>query len=81
MLVACVVVAAGHAFLTTRRLRPLLAVAIAPLGFVAWLLYSWWMVGTPFAFVQAEQVLGRRSLRLVHHPILAVVDLFTAPPR
>jgi hypothetical protein len=77
VLEACVIVAAGHAFLTTRRFRPLLAVLMAPLGFVAWLLYSWWTVGTPFAFVQAERFWGDAHFVWFTTPILAVVDMFT----
>ncbi len=77
VLIACVVVAAGHAFLTSRKLRPLVAVAIAPLGFAAWLLYSWWTVGTPFAFVQAERFWGDSHFVWFTTPILAVIDLFT----
>jgi hypothetical protein len=77
VLVACVVVAAGHAFLTNRKIRPLAAVVIAPLGFVSWLFYSWWTVGTPFAFVQAEHFWGGSHFAWFTAPIVAVVDLFT----
>jgi mannosyltransferase PIG-V len=77
VLVACVVVAAGHAFVTDRKIRPLVAVAIAPLGFVSWLLYSWWSVGTPFAFLQAERFWGDSHFVWFTTPILAVVDMFT----
>jgi len=77
VLVACVVVAAGHAFVTDRKIRPLVAVAIAPLGFVSWLLYSWWSVGTPFAFLQAERLWGDSHFVWFTTPILAVVDMFT----
>jgi Mannosyltransferase (PIG-V) len=77
VLVACVVVAAGHAFVTNRKIRPLVAVAIAPLGFVSWLLYSWWSVGTPFAFLQAERFWGDSHFVWFTTPILAVVDIFT----
>ena len=77
VLVVCVVVAAGSAFLTSRRLRPLVAVLVAPLGFVAWLLYSWWTIGTPFAFVQAERFWGDAHFVWFVTPILAVVDMFT----
>ena len=80
VLIACVVVGAGHAFLTNRRkIRPLVAVAIAPLGFVAWLVYSWWTAGTPLAFVQAERFWGDSHFVWFTTPILAVVDVFTGP--
>ena len=77
VLVACVVVAAGHAFVTSHKIRPLAAVAIAPLGFVSWLVYSWWAVGTPFAFVQAERFWGDSHFTWFTAPIAAVFDLFT----
>ena len=79
VLVACVAVGAGHAFFTHRKIRPLVAVAIAPLGFVAWLVYSWWTAGTPLAFVQAERFWGDSHFVWFTTPILAVVDLFTGP--
>jgi hypothetical protein len=77
VLVACVIVSAGHAFVTNHKIRPLAAVAIAPLGFVSWLLYSWWTVGTPFAFVQAERFWGNSHFVWFTTPFLAVIDLFT----
>ena len=67
----------GHVFLTSHKLRPLVAMAIAPLGFVSWLMYSWWTVGTPLAFVQAERFWGHSHFVWFATPILAVVDLFT----
>ena len=79
VLIACVVFAAGHAFLTTRKGRPLLAVFIAPLGFAAWLWYSKAMTGMPFAFVQAERFWGTGHFVWFVTPFLAVVDLFTYP--
>jgi hypothetical protein len=77
VLIACVVIAAGRAFLTNRNPRALVAVAIAPFGFVAWLTYSWLTVGTPFAFVQAERFWGHSHFVWFTTPVLAVVDLFT----
>jgi hypothetical protein len=77
VLIACVVLSAGHAFVTHRKIRALMALAIAPLGFVAWLIYSWWTVGTPFAFVQAERFWGNSHFVWFASPILAVFDLFT----
>lgn len=80
VLIACVVVGAGHAVLVNRgKIRPLVAVAIAPLGFVAWLVYSWWMTGTPLAFEQAERFWGDSHFVWFTTPILAVVDIFTGP--
>ena len=37
-----------------RPLRPLVAALLAPLGFVAWAIFSWVRSGTPVAFVRAE---------------------------
>ena len=51
-----------------RRLRPLAAAALAPLGLAAFMAYSWAMVGTPLAFVTSEQLLAGAALRLVRHP-------------
>ena len=78
VLIVCVVFAAGQAAFTTRRVRPLLAVAIAPLGLASWLLYSWLMVGTPFAFVQAERIWGNAHFVWFVTPLLAVFDVLTS---
>ena len=37
------------------RYRPLIAVAVAPLGVVGWTLYQWVRVGTPTAYVKAQE--------------------------
>ena len=54
VLIACVVVAAIPVILRDRKIRPLIATAIAPLGLVAWLAYSKRVTGTPLAFLKAE---------------------------
>ena len=77
VLIACVVVAAGHAVFKTRRARPLVAVMAAPLGLLAWLWYSWSAVGTPFAFLQAERFWGNGHFVWFATPFLAVFDMFT----
>ena len=77
VLIACVAVAAGHAFLKTRKARPLVAVVVAPLGLLAWAWYSWSTVGTPFAFVQAERFWGNGHFVWFVTPFLAVFDMFT----
>jgi hypothetical protein len=77
VLVACVVLAAGHAFLESRRARPLVAIVVAPLGLLVWLWYSWSTVGTPFAFLQAERFWGNGHFVWFRTPFLAVIDMFT----
>ena len=56
--VAVVVACAVAAYQATRRgreLRSLVAVAIAPVGVVAWFAYLWATTGTPTAWLQAER--------------------------
>jgi hypothetical protein len=53
LVLACVVVGL-RAVWQRRSVRPLAAVVLAPLGLLAWMLYQWHRVGTPFAFVKAE---------------------------
>jgi hypothetical protein len=77
VLIACVVVAAGHAFIRTRKARPLVAVMVAPLGLALWLGYSWSTVGTPFAFLQAERFWGNGHFVWFVTPFLAVFDMLT----
>lgn len=79
VLVACVVVAAGHAFLRTRTARPLAAVFVAPLGLGLWLWFSWSTVGTPFAFLQAERFWGNGHFVWFVTPFLAVFDILANP--
>ncbi len=54
-LILCVVVAAVPVIWRERQVRPLIAAAISPLGLMAFMAYSWTMVGTPFAFMAAEK--------------------------
>jgi hypothetical protein len=77
VLVACVVLAAGHAFLESRKAHPLVAIIVAPLGLLVWLWYSWSTVGTPFAFLQAERFWGNGHFVWFRTPFLAVIDMFT----
>lgn len=55
VVVICVVVVALLAAWRKRRLRPLFAAGIAPLGIGAFMAYSWAMVGTPIAFLTSER--------------------------
>ena len=79
VLIACVVVTAGHAFLATRKARPLVAVMAAPLGLALWLWYSWSTVGTPFGFLQAERFWGNGHFVWFLTPFLALFDLVGHP--
>jgi hypothetical protein len=54
-LILCVVVAAAPVVWRERKVRPLVAVGVAPLGLLAFMAYSWSMVGTPLAFMTAQK--------------------------
>jgi hypothetical protein len=77
VLILCVVVAAVPVIFKEKRLRPLVAVAIAPLGFLAWLIYSWSETGTPLAFLKAEQFWGYSHFMWFMTPLLALGRLLT----
>lgn len=51
---------------TRRRLAGLLALAAAPLGFLGFLAFLGWQVGSPLAYFRAQAALGPGSLR---HPL------------
>jgi hypothetical protein len=83
LLFVCVAVAALPYFMRERKhrprdrtLRPLVAVAIAPVGFVAWAAYSWHMTGTPLAFLKAEQISGDSHFVWFSAPVHAAASLF-----
>jgi len=77
VLILCVVVATVPVILRDRKLRPLFALAISPLGLMAWLAYSWRRVGTPFAFVKAERLWDGSHFIWFQVPFLALVHLFS----
>jgi hypothetical protein len=77
LLFACVVVAAYPHIVREHQKRPLAAVAIAPLGFIGWLAYSWHMTGTPLAFLQAEKFWGATHFLWFTAPVIAVGRLGT----
>jgi mannosyltransferase PIG-V len=78
VLIACVVVAAVPVVLGERKLRPLLAMAVAPLGFVGWLVYSWRLTGTPLAFLKAEQFWGYSHFMWFMTPVISLAHLLTS---
>ena len=79
VLIACVALAAIREVLRERKFRPLLALALAPLGLVAWLAYSKWMTGTPFAFLKAEKFWGDSHFVWFTTPIRALLTVLTDP--
>jgi hypothetical protein len=79
VLIACVAVAAIPVIVKERKTRPLVALAISPLGFVGWLLYSWHMTGTPLAFMKAEKIWGNTHFNWFLAPISAIVRLIHNP--
>lgn len=79
VLIACVAVAAIPVIVKERKTRPLVALAISPLGFGGWLLYSWHMTGTPLAFMKAEKIWGNTHFNWFLAPISAIVRLIHNP--
>jgi hypothetical protein len=77
VVVVCVMVVALLAVWQERRLRPLLAAAIAPLGLGAFMAYSWAMVGTPFAFVTSERFWQGQHFVWFATPVRALTTLIT----
>ena len=77
LLIVCVVVAAVPYILKEGRRRPLVAVMIAPLGFVGWLAFSWSETGNPLAFLKAEQIWGNGHFTWFLAPLVAVTKLVT----
>lgn len=54
-LILCVLVAAAPVVWKERKVRPLVAAAISPLGLLAFMAYGWKLVGTPVAFLTAQK--------------------------
>jgi hypothetical protein len=77
LLFVCVAVAAYPHIVKEHQKRPLVAVLIAPLGFISWLAYSWYMTGTPLAFLQAEKFWGATHFIWFTAPLIAVGRLAT----
>ena len=77
LLFVCVAVAAIPCIVREHQRRPLVAVVISPLGFVGWLAYSWYMTGTPLAFLKAEQIWGATHFLWFTAPLIAVGRLGT----
>jgi hypothetical protein len=54
-LILCVVVAAVPVVRKERAVRPLVAIALSPLGILGFMAFAWARVGSPVAFLQAEK--------------------------
>ena len=66
-------------FLNKRgRLRVICALAIAPLGDIGWLLYSWRTVGTPFAYADAQRFWTGAHFAWFTAPFRPLGDLLTS---
>jgi hypothetical protein len=77
VLVVAVVVSCLIALRTERRLRPVLAILLAPVGFVGWLIYSWYQAGTPLAFVKSESYWGNSHFVWLTTPFHSMAHLLT----
>ena len=77
VLIVCVAVTAIPVIIKERRLRPLVALVISPLGFIGWMAYSWHMTGTPFAFMKAERFWGNTHFNWFLAPLGALARLVT----
>lgn len=77
VLIVCVVVTAVPIILKERKIRPLVAIAIAPVGFLGWLAYSWAIVGNPLAFVSAEKIWSDSHFVWFLTPLIACERLLT----
>ncbi len=75
VVVLCVLVVAVPAAWRERRLRPLAAAALAPLGLGAFMAYSWAMVGTPIAFITSEKFWQGQHFVWFTTPVHAVITL------
>jgi hypothetical protein len=81
VVVLCVLVVALPAAWRERRLRPLAAAALAPVGLASFMAYSWAMVGTPLAFVTSERFWQGQHFVWFTTPVRAVVSVVTLRTR
>jgi uncharacterized membrane protein HdeD (DUF308 family) len=76
-----VVAVAVHAAWRERRLRPALAAAIAPLGLLGFMAYSWAMVGSPLAFQSSERFWQGQHFVWFMTPVHTLLALVTFSAR
>jgi hypothetical protein len=81
VVVLCVLVAAVTAAWRQHRLRPAMAAAIAPLGLVGFMAYSWAMVGAPLAFMTSERFWQGQHFVWFQTPVHAVLSFVTLSAR
>ena len=77
VVILCVLVVAFQTAWRERRLRPLVAAAIAPLGLAAFMAYSWAMVRTPFAFLTSQRFWQGQHFVWFSEPVRALAALLT----
>jgi hypothetical protein len=77
VLIACVAIAAIPVIVRERRIRPLVALALSPLGFIGWMAYSWNVTGTPLAFLKAEKYWGNSHFVWFATPFRSLRHLFS----
>jgi dolichyl-phosphate-mannose-protein mannosyltransferase len=74
-LILAVFVAALPELRRRRSSRPLAALAVAPLGLVAFMTYGWLRVGTPLAFMKAERFWHGAHFIWFKTPLMALATL------
>jgi hypothetical protein len=77
IMVICVAVVAIPEIRRQRRARPLVALILSGVPFLAWLLYSWRRAGTPLAFIKAEQFWPHSHFIWFLTPFLSLQHLLT----
>lgn len=77
VVVICVVLVTLHAAWRQRRIRPLLAAVLAPVGMGAFMAYSWAVVGTPLAFLSSERFWQGQHFVWFTEPLRALVSVVT----
>jgi hypothetical protein len=80
VVVAAVLVTALPAAWRGRSLRPAVAAAVAPLGLVSFMAYSWAMVGTPVAFLTSEHFWHHQHFVWFTTPLEALIGALHQGP-
>ena len=80
VVVLAVIVTAVPAAWRGRSLRPALAAALAPLGLVSFMAYSWFMVGTPLAFLGSERFWQGQHFVWFVTPVEAITEAIHQGP-
>jgi hypothetical protein len=75
VVILCVLVAALPIVWRERKVRPLIAAAIAPLGLIAFMFYGWARVGSPLAFMSAQKFWYGAHFISFEAPLYALRDL------